>query len=288
MATPRAARELTDVEMRLKHMNELGIEFQVVHNSFWIEQITQRKEVEAALCRSWNQWLADLWKQGQGRLRWSCVIPTLAMDEIAQHMKFAKEHGAVAVCLRPLEGERFITDPYFYPVFEEASRLGLAIAVHIANGNPANCQLLRYFPGTRIQNGLALFRVPTVLACYALLMSDLPQRFPLLRWGFIEASAMWLPWIYQEAARRLEADGKPMPKDVFRNSNIFVSCQTNDDVPWILRYAGDHCLMIGTDYGHTDPASEVNAISVLKESQRISAETKERILWHNPKALYGL
>ncbi len=44
--TPQAARELDDVEMRLKHMDELGIDVQVLHNTFWIEQITTRPEVE--------------------------------------------------------------------------------------------------------------------------------------------------------------------------------------------------------------------------------------------------
>ena len=38
--TPQAARELDDVELRLKHMDELGIDIQVLHNTFWIEQIT--------------------------------------------------------------------------------------------------------------------------------------------------------------------------------------------------------------------------------------------------------
>ena len=108
----------------------------------------------------------------------------------------------MAVCMRPLEGDRGMTDPYFYPIYEEASRLDMAIAVHIANGSPANCELWRYLPGSRRLNGFALFRAPTVLACFVLLMSDVPHLFPHLRWGFIEASAQWVPWIYNEAARQ--------------------------------------------------------------------------------------
>ena len=114
-------------------------------------------------------------------------------------MRMVQEGGAVAVCMRPLEGDRCLTDPDFYPIFEEASRLDLAIAVHIANGNPANCDLLRYLPGTFRTNSFTLFRAPTVVACFTLLMSDLPRLFPTLRWGFIEASAQWVPWIYHRA-----------------------------------------------------------------------------------------
>jgi predicted TIM-barrel fold metal-dependent hydrolase len=119
-------------------------------------------------------------------------------------------------------------------------------------------------------------------------MSDVPHVFPQLRWGFIEASAQWVPWIYNEAARRYEAEGKKFPEDAFQAYKIFVTCQTDDDLPWILKYAGEHSLVIGTDYGHTDPSSELDAISVLRQMDGISQETKDRILSHNPRALYNL
>ena len=112
--TPQAARELDDVGLRLKHMDELGIDIQVLHNTLWIEQVAQRPDVEAAICRSWNRWLGDVWQQGGGRLLWSCVLPTLMLDEAQVQMRTAKEHGAVAVCMRPLEGDRSMLDPYFY------------------------------------------------------------------------------------------------------------------------------------------------------------------------------
>jgi predicted TIM-barrel fold metal-dependent hydrolase len=123
---------------------------------------------------------------------------------------------------------------------------------------------------------------------FVLLMSDVPHLFPHLRWGFIEASAQWVPWIYNEVARRYETDGKRFPEDVFQAYKVFVTCQTDDDLPWILKYAGEHSLVIGTDYGHTDPSSELDAISVLRQMDGISQETKDRILSHNPKALYNL
>jgi hypothetical protein len=66
-----------------------------------------------------------------------------------------------------------------------------AVAVHIAHSNPASCELWRHFPGTQRTNGFALLRAPTVIACDMLMMSDVPQMFPKLRWGFIEASAQW-------------------------------------------------------------------------------------------------
>ena len=69
------------------------------------------------------------------------------IDEAIAQIKFAKENGAAAVCMRPLEGERHLSDPYFYPIYQTAADLDLAIAIHIANGNPENCDLYRIGSG---------------------------------------------------------------------------------------------------------------------------------------------
>jgi predicted TIM-barrel fold metal-dependent hydrolase len=282
--TPQAARELDDVALRLKHMDELGIDVQVLHNTFWIERITTRPEAEVALCRSWNRWLADVAKQSQGRLFYSCVVPAMNIKEAIEEVKFAKENGGAAVCMRPLEGERHLSDPYFYHLYQAASDLDMPIAVHIANGNPENADLYRLAPAGRF----AQFRVPTVTACFDVIMSELPTVFPKLRWGFIEASAQWVPWIYREAAIRYRAGGRTFPQNMFEEYKIFVTCQTNDDVPYIVRCAGENRLVIGTDYGHTDPSSAVTALNEFQRMEGLDSAVKEKILSHNAKVLYGL
>ena len=205
LKTEAGARELRDVELRLAHMDRLGIDVQVLFNTMWIARVADKAEAEIALCGSWNRWMADMWKQGKNRLRWSCVVPAMTLSEALQQMRFAKQNGAVAVSLRPFEDDKHLVDPYFYPIYEEATKLDLAIAVHIANGSP---QLLDQFkPRYDKMGGFAQFRVPTVITCLSLMMSDLPKTFPNLRWGFIEASAQWVPWVVKEATRRTGSEG---------------------------------------------------------------------------------
>ena len=67
-----------------------------------------------------------------------------------------------------------------------------------------------------------------------------------------------------------------------------MSTQTDDDFPYILSYAGEGNLVIGTDYGHGDTSSELNAIARFKAMAELSPEVKRKILFDNPKALYGL
>jgi predicted TIM-barrel fold metal-dependent hydrolase len=46
--------------------------------------------------------------------------------------------------------------------------------------------------------------------------------------------------------------------------------------------------MIGTDYGHHDPSSELNAVRLLRNDQRISPTAVKKILETNPRNFYGL
>jgi uncharacterized protein len=263
LKTAPEARELRDVELRLKHMDKLGIDVQILFNTMWI---------------------ARVWKQGNNRLRWSCVVPAMTLSEAIEQMRFAKENGAVAVSLRPFEDEKHLVDPYFYPIYDEATRLNLAIAVHIANGSP---QLMDQFkPRYDRMGGFAQFRIPTVITCLSLMMSDVPKSFPKLRWAFVEASAQWVPWVVKEAIRRSGSRG--FPKLPFKEFNIYVTTETNDDFDYVLRYAGEDNVVIGTDYGHTDASSEVDAIDIFRANDFVGDPIKKKILDDNPRRLYGL
>ena len=52
--------------------------------------------------------------------------------------------------------------------------------------------------------------------------------------------------------------------------------------------AAKDTLVIGTDYGHTDPSSDVDAIMTFKARTDLSETQKEKILCDNARALYGI
>ena len=285
-ADAQESREMGNVDLRLEHMDRSGVDIQVLHNTMFIEPATDRAAVEVALCKSYNRWLADIWRQGKGRLRWSCMAPTLSMTDALDQIRFAGENGACAVLMRPVEGNRLLADPYFYPIYDEASRLDMAIAIHIANGNKWLNDL--YDHPVRIAGTLHRFRVPTVASFMDILLSELHEVFPKLRWGFIEASSQWLPWVLHEAQNRFKTLGREWPENIAREYGMFVTCENSDDLPYIVRQCGEDCLVIGTDYGHTDTSSDLDAIKIFRDRTDLSAEVKEKILSDNARALYSL
>ena len=57
---------------------------------------------------------------------------------------------------------------------------------------------------------------------------------------------------------------------------------------YVLKYSGEDNITVGTDYGHTDQSTEVEALRNLKNKGTISPAQYEKITTHNPKALFGL
>ena len=285
-AEQQESRELGNVDLRLEHMDQTGVDVQVLHNTMFIESCADRPAVDVALCKSWNRWLADIWKQSQGRLRWSCMPPLLSMPDALDQIRWSRENGAVAVCLRPVEGNRLLADASLYPVYDEAQRLDMAIAIHIANGNPWLTDL--YNHPVRIASTFHRFRIPTVGAFNDIIMSEIHDVFPKLRFGFIEASAQWVPWVMHEAKNRFRTLGRAWPENPLKAFGLFVTCENCDDIAYIVREAGEDSLVIGTDYGHTDTSSDVDAIKIFRQRDDLTPEVKEKILSDNPAALYAL
>ncbi|MGH7846765.1 MAG: amidohydrolase family protein [Candidatus Binatia bacterium] len=56
----------------------------------------------------------------------------------------------------------------------------------------------------------------------------------------------------------------------------------------MVRQAGEDSLVIGTDYGHTDTSSDVDAIKIFRARTDLTPEVKRKILSDNARALYGL
>ncbi len=285
MFTPQETREMENVDARVKHMDELGIDIQVLYPTMFIEQITEKPEWEIPICKGYNRWLADIHRQGKGRLRWICVLPLLDMSAALEELRFCKQEGACGVFMRGIEGRRLLTDPYFYPLYEEMSRFDMAVGVHVGNGNPQELDLVSQYNGG---GSFWKFRIPVIGAFHSVIMGEVPQMFPKLRFHWAEAAALWIPYVVKDLQRRWGAQGKDFPDNPLKEYRQYVSCQTDDDVDYIFRYSGEDNIVIGTDYGHNDQSTEIEALRNLKEQGGITAPQYEKIIDQNPKTLFGL
>lgn len=280
--TTAETREMRDIQARVAHMDELNIDVQVLYPTIFLRPLTMKADVQLALSRSYNRWLAEIWSQAPDRLRWVMCPPLLALDRLDEELDFAQEHGAVGIYMCGLECDRMLSDPYFFPVYEAAQARNMAICIHSATNSPTMHEFYRDDPGFN------KFKLATIGAFHALIFRRIPQKFPDLRWGFIEVSSQWVPYVINDLSIRFAKQGNPLGDDVLARHNIYVACQVTDDLPYVLTYAGEDNLVIGTDYGHADTSSEIEALRLLKDDGRVPAHVVDKILDDNAKALYGL
>ena len=280
--TSKESREMIDVQARLDHMDKLAIDIQVLYPTVFLRAWTQNPEIEHALCRSYNRWLADIWSDAPDRLRWVVMPPLLQMDKVQEELEFAKNNGACGIFIRGLECERRVATPYFYPLFDMAADLDLPICFHSGN-NSFNVRDIY-----AKECGFGRSKLPVVSAFHNLLMDDIPAKWPTVRWAFIEVSAQWIPYALNDMGIRFQRRGRELSAAIMAENNIFVACQVTDDLEYVLKYSGSNTLVVGTDYGHADTSAEIDALRKLRDDGKVSAETADKILNDNARALYGL
>lgn len=286
METPDASKHMENVGARLAHMDELGIDVQMLYPTIFLRRLTDRPETRVAICQGYNRWLADIWAKANGRLAWAAVLPLGEMDEALKELRWAAEHGACGVFMRGVEEEGVLHDPCYFPLYEEMSRLNMAVTVHIGNGSPEMEGLLGKGKGGSPFSSMRIF---SVAACHQWILAGIPQEFPNLRIGFVEAAAQWVPYMVNDLGRRFPGrHGRPAPANLLKENRVWVTCQTDDDIEYILRFAGEDNLTIGTDYGHTDQSAEIEALRIFREQGRVEPRLVDKILDDNPRALYAI
>jgi len=294
-------RELLDVQARLRDMDRLRVDVQVMYPTLFIVEFTDKPELELALRRSYNRWMAERWRQAGGRLRWVMLPPTMSMPAALEELRFAADHGACGVLKKGnMEAGAWVVDPYFFPLYEEAAKLGLPICFHTGSG-VADFTPARQFTYSNFYR----LTLPVVHAFESLIVHGVPAQFPNLRWGFIEATASWVPFVLYDLRRRLAKSkvqtesalrasaprSYDMPADVLRKNNMYVAVQVDEDLPYLLGQTGEDNLLVGSDYTHNDAAQEMDFRKLLQERADrgdFGQSVVDKITYHNPKEFYGL
>lgn len=282
----RVRRELEDVPGRITQMDQMKIDVQIIFPTFFIRYNTSNAEAEWALTTTYNRWLAEKCAPTNGRLRWTAVLPLLQPDKAVEELRWAKEHGACGIFKRGYDLDRKVSDPHFFPVYEEANALGLPLCIH--TGHP--------LPGHEWDRGF-----PIMSAFSDVVNFKLAQKFPKLKFGFIEAGASWIPYVMSQlgARKRVTLRGTEsrlldifeLAPELFRENRAFVTIDEIDDIESILKFGTENNLMIGTDYSHTDISANLSALSGVRgwvAQGKIKDEQARKILETNPQAFYGL
>ncbi len=300
-------KALIDVRTRLAEADQMGVETQVVYPTLFIAHITFDPELDVALAKAYNRYLAQAWEQGGGRLRWVAVLPLHDIPAAIEQLHWSQEHGAVGFIAKGIEGERSLAEPYFFPLYEEASRAGMPLCIHTGPGCPALTEVL----DVRIGGSFPGVRMLPLIGFQHLVTNRIPEMFPDLRIGFVETGASWVPYVLhyieRDWRRKKQLDVPHLGPGLFKDYRIFVSCESDEDLPYLMDYVGEDNLITGSDYGHHggqvptreaisftnrtlggDPSGDLAVFAELAYREDLTEEQKQKIASANAQRFYGL
>jgi predicted TIM-barrel fold metal-dependent hydrolase len=280
----QAVRDISDVPARLAEMNRLSIDVQVIYPTLFLVYLTDDVALEIGLCRAYNRFLAQVWAQSNERMHWVVVPPLRSVEASIAELRWARDHGAVGVFFRGVERDRTLDDPYFFPIYAEAERLDLPICIHTGSGSPAIAQVFTWERSSAFSQA----RLLPVMAFHNLVANRIPEQFPNLRIGFIEAAASWVPHVLHALKRGGRLPNGMTGPDLFREYRLYVACEADEDVPYLAQYIGEDNLIIGSDFGHNDPSDEPELVRTLRARDDLSPVLVDKILGENARSFYGL
>ena len=284
-------QEMRDVDARIACMDALAIDIQVVFPSIWLGCLAENVELEAALARSYNQFMAMQCNRSGGRIWYVAILPWRRPDLAVHEIRRVKALGSAAgIFARGLEWDRPLTHPDHWPIYQEAERQDLPVTVHTGNGSsPTISRMLEGVPRPYYDEfpqihplGRGIVSNPYVLYGFTqILSSTLLDDFPKLRVAFLEAGIEWTPRLVKGLGEKRRAK-----VDHWLAERVFVSCAIDDDLPYVASKLGDDFIVTATDFPHGDAFRQDQLARGLTNRGDLSNKTIEKILNKNPERLY--
>ena len=282
----------------LKAMNVEGIDVSIVfrtHCSHVIGVDDLDPGLSAAVCRAYNNWLADFCSTDPARLRPAAVLPIHDVGRsVAEARRAVRELGAVTLVLPNHEvNGRPWYDRSYDPLWAEAERLNVPVAFHGIQMAYQEHLGRRYKDNFAMAHAVA-HPVELMLAMGCLLTGGVFERYPGLKAAFLEGHCSWVPWWLWCLDERVEKFGdderaplKEPPSVAFRQ-HCYVSVDPDEHLlAHTIASIGDDNIVISTDWPHDDSAYP-QAIDTFLGLEGVSEESKRKILWDNCARLYGV
>ena len=167
------AQELIDVPARIRDMNKVRIDTQVVFPSLFLTHTAEDLKLEAALLRAYNSFLGECVTTSKGRIRFAALVPIRDVAESIKEIKRAARIGAAAVMLQGMAWDKLLGDESLFPFYQVAADLNLPVCVHLGWGCPA---LTRIFDATTNFYGAIL---PVLMGFNSIMSSAALRRLPI-------------------------------------------------------------------------------------------------------------
>jgi predicted TIM-barrel fold metal-dependent hydrolase len=254
-------------------------------------------ELSMAICRAYNDALAETWLGADPRYYGSITLPRdlpNVVDEIRRCKESSVGDRFVQVYMAP-SGQEPIGRQRYWPIFEACCHYDIPIGFHVpgAGRQPTGCGAADFYSESHINYvALAMTMVPS------LIFEGVFDRFPTLKIALIELGWSWAPtfsWRMDSAWSKLRHEVPHIqrpPSEYFKEHFWFCTQPLEEpEKPKQLEevyQTFEECgfadrLMFSSDYPHWDTDSPYDAIPYSFPLDR-----RRRILGENASKLYKI
>jgi predicted TIM-barrel fold metal-dependent hydrolase len=252
----------------------------------------QDPELAGAMCRAYNRWLADYCKPYPERLFAVAMLPMQSVELAIDELRYARNQlGMLSGFIRPNPyNNRMLNDSAYNPLWAEAQELDFAIGVHEGTGGmPAT--------GTDRVTGfgarhLVSHTLEMMLASLNLIWGGVCERYPTLRFAFLESGGGWMAaWLdrmdrhYFDKGIFNDSHLKLAPSEYFRRQCWISFEPVEGSLSHLVDYLGANKILWATDYPHPDgffPGAPKMIAEKLPENLR------RKVLAESAMQFYGM
>jgi predicted TIM-barrel fold metal-dependent hydrolase len=260
-------RDYWDPGARLSKLVELGVDEAILFPNYgllWERTLHVALPALRANMEAWNRWCAMVASDGRGRLH---PVAHLTLRDPAwletQLGALARAGVRLAMIAPALVDGRPLSHPDHDRLWAAFCHYGITPVFHVAN-QPRVFEDAWYTDDREafvpVLSAVFIYTA-AALACSDLILNGTLERFPDLRIGIVELSAVWVPlflmmldgaWSF---TRQLNGrDPAPLslhPSDYFRRQ-VRVSCFSYEDPVALQQQVGSDLFMCGSDYPHSE------------------------------------
>jgi uncharacterized protein len=288
-----------DPASQLLAMDKEGLDLAVLYptSGMYITAFeTMDAAFAAAACRAYNDWLYDYIQAADpARLYGAAAVsPHDVASAVAETRRAVTALGMKAIFMRPnLVNQRPWHDSSYDPLWATCQELNIAVGFHETTGSRMRAAGTDRFKDLGTVH-IASHSMEQMLACLDVIMGGVMERFPRLRFAFLEGQCGWLPfWLdrmddhYKWRVPYGEMQHlKMLPSEYFLRQGFCAMECHEEFVTHVIAAIGDDCLITTTDYPHGDSKyphamDHFFRLALPPESQR-------KILWDNTARLYDL
>jgi predicted TIM-barrel fold metal-dependent hydrolase len=284
-----------DAAARLRDLDLEGIDVQVAFGNLGVAlSALSDKDFAVAMSRACNNFYAEFCRADPDRLKCMATLPLQDIPAAVAEMRRAvKELGHVGVCLPPNVNGRNLDHEDFYPLYEAAGQLGAPIAVHWGNGAYLTAAGVERFD-THFMTHAIGHPFEQMIALTCVVCGGVLERFPRLRFAFLEAGCGWLPYWLERLHEHYERrrDEVPLmrkePLEYVTSGSCYFSTEPDEAMlPAALNLLGDDFILFGSDYPHSD-SKFPHAVKTLAGRADLDETAKRKLLGQNGLRYLGL